>query len=300
MRAIKSSLAGRLTTAVCLTTARRPHSISLCLMSRLSSPSSPLASVREISSIHTQLLRIQVRIRRSLHTSDGASFTYPTPSARTEQHSTRCDAQQWRTIASSTVPFCFRSALKALQPWPKLGALRFYTYFDRSLYTSDSPNSTFSGTGSNLTDASTSNIPLQDASAVCTWSQTRFLVQIWTQKPDVASLNATVSTKTPADNSSANDMVAPGSFPYSITITLDRHGGDADGKGVYCYGLNEKHHVMKSKWTWVAEDRGFGGTLLNPAKAPNTNGTSLSRRDDNGGGIDAGTGGCSCQWENWR
>ena len=111
--------------------------------------------------------------------------------------------------------------------------------------------------------------------------------------------NAPNSNNIPAAKSSANDMTAPGSFPYPVSITLDRHGGDASEKGVYCYGLDEEHKVIESVKTWINEDRGFGGTLVHAATVPTNSGESQTdRSDDKAGVIDGGTGGCTCQWRN--
>jgi len=51
--------------------------------------------------------------------------------------------------------------------------------------------------------------------------------------------------------------------------------------------------------TWIVEDRGFGGTIINPADIPGGNDTAtLSSRDEKAGsGIDGGDGGCACSWE---
>ena len=99
--------------------------------------------------------------------------------------------------------------------------------------------------------------------------------------------------------SSANDMTAPGSFPYSVTVTLDRHGGDASEKGVYCYSLNGEQQVTDTVRTWVVENRAFDGELISPAAVPMNNGTMLTKRSDSAG-IDGGSGGCACQWQNWE
>ena len=180
----------------------------------------------------------------------------------------------------------------------------FYTYYDRSLYISGT-NTSKSASGNGIV----ANVPFANASALCTWSQTRFLVQMWTRKSSsdpITAVNPLTNMTTaeakqiPDYNSTANDMIAPGSFPYPVTITLDRHGGEADMKGVYCYALNENHQVEDNVRRWVAENRGFGGQLVNPGAVPGANGTSLDRRDRiEGSGIDGGTGGCECQWQNW-
>ena len=180
----------------------------------------------------------------------------------------------------------------------------FYAYFDRSVYISEEPSSG-NATGNHNNNNISTNIPLADASAVCTWSQTRLLVQIWTRgdipMPSLpAAANNSSALTIPALNSTANDMSFPGSFPYPVTITLDRHGGRADQKGVYCYGLDEEHHLLSIVKTWVPEDRSKGGSLVNPAQVPGGGNSSsgLTKRL-NEGGVDGGTGGCLCQWENW-
>ncbi|KAK5742474.1 hypothetical protein LTR17_003276 [Elasticomyces elasticus] len=171
----------------------------------------------------------------------------------------------------------------------------FYTYYDRSLFVSNisSNSSTADGFGS----AST-NVALEDASAVCTFSQTRLHVQIWTQQDTVATLGNPIPLKgLPAANATANDMAGLGSFPYPVTITLDRHGGIPAKKGVFCYGLNKDKRVVESNRMWVDEDRAFGGSLVNAAMAPSN---ANIRRDDAGadyGGVDGGDGGCACQWQ---
>ncbi len=95
-------------------------------------------------------------------------------------------------------------------------------------------------------------------------------------------------------------MAGSGSFPYHVTVTLDRHGGQAREKGVYCYGLDGDGKVVESVRTWVDEERGFGGGIVNAAIVPGSgNGTALGKRDSEGhgyGGVDGGEGGCSCQW----
>ena len=200
-------------------------------------------------------------------------------------------------------PFAYAQPLRLFNRGQDSEHYGFYTYFDRSLYLTNMPVTGANATQSNgaLDRRQASNVPLDDAHALCTWSQTRLLVQIWTQKATVTSLNATNATNIPAWRSTANDMTYPGSLPYPVTITLDRHGGDADEKGVYCYGLDSAHNVIDTARTWIPEDRAFGGNIVNPAQVPTYNGTSLSRRSSivgGAGGIDGGTGGCTCQWDN--
>lgn len=175
----------------------------------------------------------------------------------------------------------------------------FYTYFDRRVLVANLSSSTSPGLNPNIT----SNVEANNATAVCTFSQTRLHVQLWTQRANVTGLGTAIPLAgLKAVNSTANDMQAPGSFPYAVTITLDRHGGQADLKGVYCYGIDGGHHVVGSAKTWVVEDRAFQGQLVNAAGLPGGNGMQAARRDNgagDGGGVDGGTGGCRCAWSNW-
>nr|POF12894.1 hypothetical protein CFP56_10044 [Quercus suber] len=173
----------------------------------------------------------------------------------------------------------------------------FYSYFDRSILVANLSASTIPGLNPNITSG---DISADNATAVCTFSQTRLHVQIWTRKSTVTQLGTPIPLRgLDAANSTANDMSAAGSFPYAVTVSLDRHGGAADHKGVYCYGIDGEHYVDVAAATWIAEDRAFQGILTNPADVP---GTQTSKRDNDGSvaqGIDGGSGGCECSWQNW-
>jgi hypothetical protein len=185
----------------------------------------------------------------------------------------------------------------------------FYTYFDKSIFLeSESP---LNG-GTTDTNANDNNGGSAQSSAKvrCTWSQTRFLVQIWTQPGKLgynlisggstgtgtgtstpASSTPTATSTTPTSSSSATDFTRPGSFPYPVTITVDRHGGNEDQKLVYCYGVEEDGHYNVTNHKLEIEDRSAGGMLINPAGS--------SEKGGSYGGVDGGTGGCECQWTNW-
>ena len=192
----------------------------------------------------------------------------------------------------------------------------FYTYFDRSIFLKSTA----------LVNASSPNLEIPDdkdgganenaATVRCTWAQTRFLVQIWTNKgtaaPLLASPNGTnSSTPTPAatngqnnnkqnlTTSSANNFRRPGSFPYPVSITLDRHGGDISKKEIYCYGLDQREHIILDQKKLQLENRAFGGGLVNPALGPFGQ-VNVSRADGGPGGIDGGNGGCGCRWQNFQ
>ncbi|KAF7596142.1 hypothetical protein BBP40_003041 [Aspergillus hancockii] len=182
----------------------------------------------------------------------------------------------------------------------------FYTYFDRSVFLESSApiNNTKKDNSASDANGGTSKA---NARVRCTWAQTRFLVQIWTRstKSLVGKTPSSSTTPTPTgstnsnSSSSATDFVRPGSFPYPITITVDRHGGTAKKKMVYCYGMESNQHINSTEKKLQIEYRGFGGTLVSPAPGIFNISDSASNSDSGYGGIDGGTGGCSCQWTNW-
>jgi hypothetical protein len=107
-------------------------------------------------------------------------------------------------------------------------------------------------------------------------------------------------------NSTATDFTAPGSFPYPVSITLDRHGGDMNKKGAYCYKMDPsgdgKIIIDDESPQVLLENRGAGGIQINPAPSKlnlPSGGNAGGTFDPNAGGIDGGTGGCSCEWRNW-
>lgn len=155
----------------------------------------------------------------------------------------------------------------------------FYTYYSRSIFLSslDLQNTT---TTADLNGGSTES----EAAFRCTWTQTRFLVQIWTRM-----------------NGSAELMNGTGSFPYPATVTVDRHGGDAGTKMLFCYAMDNHKGIVGDSGKIMEEERGFGGTVINPAGV--LFGGAGSGESDSGesgfGGVDGGTGGCGCGWQNW-
>ncbi|KAI9676572.1 MAG: hypothetical protein M1817_000731 [Caeruleum heppii] len=182
----------------------------------------------------------------------------------------------------------------------------FYTYFDRSIFL----RSTLLLTE---TDRDQGPVPAdldggstkQEALRRCTWAQTRFLVQIWTNR-GTRLLDRTTPSSTNDDdgntdrNSAAprsSDLARPGSFPYPVTLTTDRHGGDVSKKMIYCYALDERANIMPDRKAIQIENRGFGGRLVGGGQGPL--GKDRVGVDEGGlGGIDGGTGGCSCRWSN--
>lgn len=177
----------------------------------------------------------------------------------------------------------------------------FYSYFDRSIFLSSNAQRNSSLTV-NSTDP-TGGVNETSAVMRCTWAQTRFIVKIWTRSrgkllgSNGTLSNATLPSSGTLTQNSAFDFGQPGSFPYPATISIDRHGGDGSKKMVYCYGMDGKQKIISSEKYVIQEDRGFGGSLINPvlsAASPTTTATAASA-----GGIDGGTGGCGCSWQNW-
>lgn len=184
----------------------------------------------------------------------------------------------------------------------------FYTYFDRSIFLASNAvlNSTIEAVG-NVPGDEDGGAAETAATVRCTWRQTRFLVQIWTNLGGAASLlpsnstakNTTTSHPKNLTESSANDFDRPGSFPYPVSITLDRHGGNIETKEIYCYGVNNRQRIVASEKQLQLEDRAFGGKLINPALGPFGQ-VNVSTSEGGPGGIDGGTGGCGCVWRNWE
>ncbi|KAJ5801878.1 uncharacterized protein N7503_004328 [Penicillium pulvis] len=176
----------------------------------------------------------------------------------------------------------------------------FYTYFDKSIFLQSKAPLNDSVADYDSEDKSGGSTKAE-AQARCTWSQTRFLVQIWTNPSGMgysllsssgsstnatATSTATYTSSTATSSSSATDYTRPGSFPYPVTVTVDRHGGDAEKRGCIVGALRRMGKLQ-------IENRSVGGTLVNPAL------TSSSGSSSAYGGIDGGTGGCECQWVNW-
>jgi hypothetical protein len=157
----------------------------------------------------------------------------------------------------------------------------FYTYFDRSIFLKQ-----INGTNRGGNPSDTNGGSLKAAANLrCTFSETRFLVQIWTRSQKTKPLLQGSSQTAP------DSAKRPGTFPYPVTVTLDRHGGNASKKNLYCYEMESDGTIQNkdTKKAFQFEDRAFGGNLVNGTQGR----TSVT------GPIDGGTGGCKCQWQNW-
>ncbi len=157
----------------------------------------------------------------------------------------------------------------------------FYTFYDRSIFLKD-----INGTNRGGNPADTNGGSPKDAATLrCTFAQTRFLVQIWTQSQQSKPL-----LQRSASNATSI-FSRPGTFPYPVTITIDRHGGNPATKNLYCYDIESDSTIKNNANNkfFEFEDRAFGGNLVNGTQG-DINAT---------GPIDGGTGGCSCKWQNW-
>ncbi|KAH7035203.1 uncharacterized protein B0I36DRAFT_317849 [Microdochium trichocladiopsis] len=155
----------------------------------------------------------------------------------------------------------------------------FYTYFNKTIFMNDkvraSPLDRDGGA------------PREDANYLVVFGQARFLVQIWTRKENTTQL---LGNGTTPGTEGASIFSKPGTMPYPVTVTEDMHGGDPTQKIDYYWGLTEDKHVNTTDAKLIIADRGFGGGLVNP----------MAQRDPSIGGIDGGTGGCRCEWVNFK
>lgn len=192
----------------------------------------------------------------------------------------------------------------------------FYMYYDKAIFlksTAAINTSEFSNNAGIAPDDQDGGAVRDQSRLRCTFSQTRFLVRMWTNPAFGATLlsPATDAHGTNGTGSSATTFNRPGSFPYPTTLSLDRHGGNINKKAVYCYGVDELQVIQTDVKSIVPEARGTDGTLINPApplvngtieggNGNDGNGTDTEPFDQDAGGIDGGTGGCECVWQNWN
>lgn len=248
-----------------------------------------------------------------------ASGTFPDVTSVIPPPSTDSDGT---AAAANLYPFPTSQPVRLYDRGKPTEHYGFYTYYDRSIFLKST--GLLNGTDPGEVPADrTGGSSKEAANFRCTWSETRFLVRIWTKPSEagMAMLPEPTSTSSPdpsatdtnsAHNAtmSATDFSRPGSFPYPVTITLDRHGGNQDKKMVYCYGLDNRQNIVADDKKLYFEYRGFGGKLVNPAdnlfKGKEDEDEETENDDDDdgqdmswAGGIDGGTGGCACEYRNW-
>jgi hypothetical protein len=211
--------------------------------------------------------------------SSTSTTTSPTslPSSATPTSVPPATLQQNGQIAPSLLyPLAAAQPLRLFNRGQATEHYAFYTYYTRIFSVTNSTSTTILTTLSNSTSSSSSNTPAQYA---LFYTHTRLHIQIWTRRGTLNSLPTTSSPDVQAKDSSANNFTGTGSFPYPVTITLDRPSARKDdgGKGVYAYAVDSVTGKALDglKGFWVPENGGVG------------------RRDGNGAGAG---GGCVCQW----
>ena len=188
----------------------------------------------------------------------------------------------------------------------------FYMYYDKSIFlastaplgltnasASSSNNKRQTPPSDTSADDTNGGATRLSARARCTFSQTRFLVRIYTSPLFPSTLlngGEGLHNKTP----SAINYTPPGSFPYPTSITVDRHGGDFRRKMVYCYGVDSLQVLQSDLKSIVAEVRNVGGVSVNPAPGLVEFEGASDGFDSGAGGSDGGSGGCECSWQNFN
>jgi hypothetical protein len=163
----------------------------------------------------------------------------------------------------------------------------FYTYFKRTLYLRSVKVLNDSDPNRNVPLDEDGGSRQSEARFLVTWTETRFLVQIWTRAENTTKL------LTRADGLNINGsstLARPGTMPYPITFKMDTHGGNPKEKFVFQYGVDDRQRIDTSSPKLFANNIGVGGSWVNPRG---------SDRDDTLGGVDGGTGGCRCEWVNF-
>ncbi|KAJ8114443.1 hypothetical protein OPT61_g3671 [Boeremia exigua] len=222
--------------------------------------------------------------------------SFQDPTATTSRLAKRAGDDPTNITASIPAPMLDSDGTAApanLLPFPSAQPLRlynrgkddehygFYTYYDRSIFLKQINGTNRGGNPADIDGGSTK----EAASLRCTFSETRFLVQIWTRSQSSKPLLQS------STNSGTSNFQRPGTFPYPVTFTIDRHGGSAARKNLYCYEMESDGTIKNeaSKRSFQFEDRAFGGNLVNGTQGrPNVTGP-----------IDGGSGGCSCKYQNW-
>lgn len=132
----------------------------------------------------------------------------------------------------------------------------FYTYFSKTVFVANATSASASiqtrQTSSLNETLTTATSSAAKAQAFCSFAQTRLRVRIWTKRfvgsglPSDTRAGSAMDGGIPAANSSANEMQAPGSFPYAVSVSLDREAGPEGevGSGVFCWALDGDGKVV--------------------------------------------------------
>lgn len=154
----------------------------------------------------------------------------------------------------------------------------FYTYFDRSLYLRSVSVLSPDDDGKDVPIDKDGGSTRREANFVVTWSQTRFLVKMWTRRENSTRLL-----------SEREATARPGTMPYPVTVVMDTHGGQPLEKFVWHWKVDTRQRIDTSDPKLIMNDISFGSEVVNPR----------SRNDTSFGGFDGGTGGCRCEWVNF-
>ncbi|KAJ4421971.1 hypothetical protein N0V82_003367 [Gnomoniopsis sp. IMI 355080] len=181
--------------------------------------------------------------------------------------------------AAQLRPFPYQQPLRLYDRGLPTEHYGFYSYFNKTIYVSTMDNT------STVTSSNEGGVLETSAAWYATWTQTRFVVKIWTQK--TASSNARLIG---GGGASSSNTTSPGSFPYPITIGEDTHGGDLQLKQTFAYAVEADQVINTTLATTFVNNIGYGADVVNAAY-PNG--------DLSWGGTDGGKGGCRCEWVNW-
>lgn len=191
--------------------------------------------------------------------------------------------------AAQLRPFPFQQPLRLFDRGLPTEHYGFYSYFNKTIYVSTMDNT------STVTSSNEGGVLETSAGWYATWTQTRFVVKIWTAKQQTSSNPARLigSGGGGGNNgaaSSSSNTTSPGSFPYPITIGEDTHGGDLQLKQTFAYGVEADQVINTTLATTFVNNIGYGSAVVNPA---------FPDGDLSWGGTDGGKGGCRCEWVNW-
>lgn len=207
-----------------------------------------------------------------------ANITDPIPPPELERDGT--------AAAATLLPTVSNQPLRLFNKGTDEEHYGFFVYYNRSIFLKSIEGDFSFGGNPSDTDGGS----VKDAATLrCTWAQTRFLVQIWTRSESSKPL---LGSSSPANADDKAAFKRPGSFPYPVTMTVDRHGGNARDKMAFCYEMEKDGSIraVDESKSFLFEDRAFGGNLVNPTEG-------VFGKDK--GPVDGGTGGCKCQWQNW-
>lgn len=182
--------------------------------------------------------------------------------------------------AAQLRPFPFQQPLRLYDRGLPTEHYGFYSYFNKTIYVATMANTS--------TPSSSNEGGVRETAAAwyAAWTQTRFVVKIWTQRGAASSARLIGGSGA----ASGDNSTAPGTFAYPITIGEDTHGGDLQQKKTFAFAVEADQMVNTTLATTFVNDIGFGSEVFNSAYPDG---------DLSWGGTDGGMGGCRCEWVNW-